>query len=92
MKGPASDQIHDFRDKISEKFEFVAHHKGVHRFCFTNKSPYHETIDFDVHVGHFSYYDEHAKDGKWVHLVLSCFYLLQRGVLTITLSHMCRAF
>ncbi|ESR65852.1 hypothetical protein CICLE_v100094662mg, partial [Citrus x clementina] len=62
VKGPASDQIHDFRDKISEKFEFVAHHKGVHRFCFTNKSPYHETIDFDVHVGHFSYYDEHAKD------------------------------
>ncbi|KAH7544538.1 hypothetical protein ACOSP7_030108 [Xanthoceras sorbifolium] len=62
VKGPNGDQIHDFRDKISEKFDFVAHHKGVHRFCFTNKSPYHETIDFDVHVGHFSYYDEHAKD------------------------------
>lgn len=62
VKGPSGDQIHDFRDKISEKIEFVAHQKGVHRFCFTNKSPYHETIDFDVHVGHFSYYDEHAKD------------------------------
>ena len=62
VKGPTGNQIHDFRDKISEKFEFVAHHKGVHRFCFTNKSPYHETIDFDVHVGHFAYYDEHAKD------------------------------
>ncbi|KAJ7014353.1 cellulose synthase-like protein E1 isoform X2 [Populus alba x Populus x berolinensis] len=62
VKGPTGDQIHDFRDKISEKIEFVAHQKGVHRFCFTNKSPYHETIDFDVHVGHFSYYDEHAKD------------------------------
>lgn len=33
-------------------------------FCFTNSSPYPETIDFDVHVGHFAYYDEHAKDGK----------------------------
>ncbi|KAK1582509.1 hypothetical protein Q3G72_015719 [Acer saccharum] len=62
VKGPTGDQIHDFRDKISEKFHFVAHHKGVHRFCFSNKSPYHETIDFDVHVGHFSYHDEHAKD------------------------------
>ncbi|KAK2640146.1 hypothetical protein Ddye_027941 [Dipteronia dyeriana] len=62
VKGPSGDQIHDFHDKISEKFDFVAHHKGVHRFCFSNKSPYHETIDFDVHVGHFSYYDEHAKD------------------------------
>ncbi|KAF9666546.1 hypothetical protein SADUNF_Sadunf16G0240200 [Salix dunnii] len=62
VKGPSGDQIHDFRDKISEKIDFVAHQKGVHRFCFTNKSPYHETIDFDVHVGHFSYYDEHAKD------------------------------
>ncbi|XP_024027417.1 transmembrane emp24 domain-containing protein p24beta2 [Morus notabilis] len=62
VKGPTGDQIHDFRDKTSEKFEFVAHRKGVHRFCFTNKSPSHETIDFDVHVSHFSYYDEHAKD------------------------------
>jgi len=64
MKGPSGEQIQDFHDKISEKFEFVAHHKGVHRFCFTNKSPYHETIDFDVHVGHFTFYDQHAKDGR----------------------------
>ncbi|KAI6668098.1 hypothetical protein NL676_032971 [Syzygium grande] len=31
-------------------------------FAFTNKSPYHEIIDFDVHVGHFAYYDHHAKN------------------------------
>ncbi|XP_015577050.1 transmembrane emp24 domain-containing protein p24beta2-like [Ricinus communis] len=62
IKGPSGDQIHDFRDKVSDKYEFMARQKGVHHFCFTNKSPYHETIDFDVHVGHFSYYDEHAKD------------------------------
>ncbi|KAI6679322.1 hypothetical protein NL676_033203, partial [Syzygium grande] len=57
-------QIQDSHDRIGEKFEFMAHHKGVHRFCFTNKSPYHETIDFDVHVGHFAYYDQHEKDGR----------------------------
>ncbi|KAI8557453.1 hypothetical protein RHMOL_Rhmol04G0012200 [Rhododendron molle] len=62
VKGPSGDQIHDFRDKTSEKSEFMAHQKGVHHFCFTNKSPYHETIDFDVHEAHFSYYDQHAKD------------------------------
>ncbi|XP_039164733.1 transmembrane emp24 domain-containing protein p24beta2-like, partial [Eucalyptus grandis] len=62
VKGPSGEQIQDFHNKISEKFEFVAHHKGVHRFCFTKKSPYHETIDFDVHVGHFTFYDQHAKD------------------------------
>uniref|UniRef100_A0A2P2KYD8 GOLD domain-containing protein n=1 Tax=Rhizophora mucronata TaxID=61149 RepID=A0A2P2KYD8_RHIMU len=62
IKGPSGEQIQDFRDKISEKFEFMAHHKGVHRFCFTNKSPYHEMLDFDVQVKHFSYYEEHAKD------------------------------
>ncbi|KAL4185748.1 hypothetical protein AMTRI_Chr10g232270 [Amborella trichopoda] len=62
VKGPSGDQIHDARDKTSEKFEFVAHHKGLHRFCFTNKSPYHETIDFDIHVGHFAYFEQHAKD------------------------------
>ncbi|KAI7981275.1 Transmembrane emp24 domain-containing protein p24beta2 [Camellia lanceoleosa] len=31
-------------------------------FTFTNKSPYHETVDFDVHEAHFSYHDQHAKD------------------------------
>ena len=62
MKGPSGDQIHDSRDKTSEKSEFVARHKGVHQFCFTNKSPYHETIDFDVHEAHFTF-NEHAKDG-----------------------------
>ncbi|KAK9005226.1 hypothetical protein V6N11_042670 [Hibiscus sabdariffa] len=62
VKGPSGDQIQDYQDKISEKFEFVAHQKGVHRFCFSNKSPYYETVDFDVHESHFSYYDQHAKD------------------------------
>ncbi|XP_077222580.1 transmembrane emp24 domain-containing protein p24beta2-like [Tasmannia lanceolata] len=62
VKGPTGDQIHDLRDKISEKFEFVVHNKGLHRFCFTNKSPYHETIDFDIHAGHFQFFDQHAKD------------------------------
>ncbi|XP_043690382.1 transmembrane emp24 domain-containing protein p24beta2-like [Telopea speciosissima] len=62
VKGPSGDQIHDSRDKTSEKFEFISQRKGLHQFCFTNKSPYHETIDFDIHVGHFAYSDEHAKD------------------------------
>ncbi|XWS47300.1 hypothetical protein CRYUN_Cryun14cG0140600 [Craigia yunnanensis] len=62
IKGPSGDQIHDFRDKISEKYEFVVHEKGIYRFCFYNKSPYHETIDFDIQVGHFAYNDQHAKD------------------------------
>ncbi|XP_039000644.1 transmembrane emp24 domain-containing protein p24beta2-like [Hibiscus syriacus] len=62
VKGPSGDQIQDYRDKISEKFKFVARKKGVHRFCFSNKSPYYETVDFDVHESHFSYYDQHAKD------------------------------
>ncbi|KAJ6850348.1 transmembrane emp24 domain-containing protein p24beta2-like [Iris pallida] len=62
VKGPSGDQIYDARDKTSDKFEFVVQKKGIHRFCFTNKSPYHENIDFDVHIGHFSYFEEHAKD------------------------------
>ncbi|KAL0353500.1 UNVERIFIED_CONTAM: Cellulose synthase-like protein E6 [Sesamum angustifolium] len=62
VKGPNGEQIHDIRDKTSDKHEFVAYHQGVYRFCFTNKSPYHETLDFDVHAGHFLYHDEHAKD------------------------------
>ncbi|KAG5081820.1 hypothetical protein JHK86_005885 [Glycine max] len=69
VKGPSGEQIQDFRDKTSEKFDFVAHKSGVHKFCFTNKSPYHETVDFDVHVGHFSYFEQHAKDEHFTPLL-----------------------
>ncbi|OIW16445.1 hypothetical protein TanjilG_19161 [Lupinus angustifolius] len=61
VKAPSGDQIHDIRDKISHKFEFEAQQSGVHKFCFTNGSPFHETIDFDVHAGHFPHHDQHAK-------------------------------
>lgn len=64
VKDPSGTQIHDYHDKTSEKFEFMAQTRGLYRFCFTNKSPYHETIDFDVYIGHLSYFEQHAKDGK----------------------------
>lgn len=64
VTGPNGNQIEDHRNKISEKLQFVAHEKGVYKFCFTNRSPYHETLDFDVYVGHFTYYEQHAKDGE----------------------------
>ncbi|OVA20114.1 GOLD [Macleaya cordata] len=61
VKDPGNDLIYNCRDKTSEKFEFVVRKKGLHQFCFKNKSPpHHETIDFDVHVRHFSYLDQHA--------------------------------
>ncbi|KAH7576603.1 hypothetical protein ACOSP7_002941 [Xanthoceras sorbifolium] len=62
IKGPSDEQIHDFRDKTSGKYEFIVQKKGLYQFCFTNKSPYHENIDFDIHVGHFPHYDQHATD------------------------------
>ncbi|CAL5393653.1 unnamed protein product [Camellia sinensis] len=62
IKGPHGEHIHDFSDKISGKYEFLVQKRGLYRFCFTNKSPYHETIDFDLYVGHFAYFDQHAKD------------------------------
>lgn len=66
------DKIYDIYDRTSEKYEFIAHKKGLHHFCFTNKSPYHETVDFDVQVGHFAY-DQHAKDGMLVLTLTSIF-------------------
>ncbi|KAK4343532.1 hypothetical protein RND71_036626 [Anisodus tanguticus] len=62
ITGPSGEQIHGFRDKTSEKYEFITYKKGLYQFCFTNKSPYHETLDFDVQVAHYTYYDQHAKD------------------------------
>ena len=57
-------KIQDFHDRTSEKFEFKIQRKGLYQFCFSNKSPYHGTIDFDVHVDHFTYFDQQAKDGE----------------------------
>ncbi|EHA8590640.1 Transmembrane emp24 domain-containing protein p24beta2 [Cocos nucifera] len=62
VRDPDGAQIYDVRNKISEKFEFVVGKKGLHRFCFTNKSPYPETIDFDVHFYHVSQIGQHVKD------------------------------
>ncbi|GKV44579.1 hypothetical protein SLEP1_g51743 [Rubroshorea leprosula] len=48
VKRPSGEQIIDFRDRVSEKFEFVSHEKGPHCLCFINKSSYYETIDFET--------------------------------------------
>ncbi|XP_028786167.1 transmembrane emp24 domain-containing protein p24beta2-like [Neltuma alba] len=62
VMGPSGEKVYELMDKTSEKFEFVATSKGLHRFCFTNRSPYHETIDFDVYISHLSLYDQLVKD------------------------------
>ncbi|GKE82063.1 transmembrane emp24 domain-containing protein p24beta2-like protein [Tanacetum coccineum] len=62
VKGPNGELIQEFRDKTSENSEFVAHNEGLYQFCFSNQSPYQETLDFDVHSSHFYRDVEHAKD------------------------------
>ncbi|KAI7744097.1 hypothetical protein M8C21_030347, partial [Ambrosia artemisiifolia] len=62
VTGPGNEHVHALHDRTSEKYEFMAREKGVYHFCFKNKSPYHETIDFDVQVAHFAYHDQHAQD------------------------------
>lgn len=52
VKGPNGEQVHDERDKSEVKNELVAYRQGLCKFFFYDKSPYHENIDFDVHVGH----------------------------------------
>ncbi|KAG8387174.1 hypothetical protein BUALT_Bualt03G0225900 [Buddleja alternifolia] len=62
IKGPTDEQIHDFHDKISGIYEFIAQQRGVYRFCFMDMYGLHETVDFDVHVSHYMSYDPHARD------------------------------
>ncbi|EEF30176.1 transmembrane emp24 domain-containing protein p24beta2 [Ricinus communis] len=69
IKGPSGEKLHDLHDKTSEKYEFVVYKKGLYQFCFTNKSPFLITIDFDVHLGHFTYHDQHAKDEHFAPLL-----------------------
>ncbi|KAH9745368.1 transmembrane emp24 domain-containing protein p24beta2 [Citrus sinensis] len=62
VTGPSDERVRDFDRRSTATFEFVAYKKGLYKFCFTNKSPYHETPDFDIHVAHYAYHDQHAKD------------------------------
>ncbi|KAJ7537904.1 hypothetical protein O6H91_11G027300 [Diphasiastrum complanatum] len=55
-------QVYDVRHKAEEKFAFMAGNGGLYKFCFINHSPVHETIAFDVHVGHIPSHEEHLKD------------------------------
>uniref|UniRef100_A0A7N2LJC9 GOLD domain-containing protein n=1 Tax=Quercus lobata TaxID=97700 RepID=A0A7N2LJC9_QUELO len=69
IKGPTGELIQDFHDRTSEKFEFKIQRKGLYQFSFSKKSPYHGTIDFDVHVDHFTYFDQQAKDEHFAPLL-----------------------
>lgn len=52
VDGPHGQRYYSGNKKESDKFDFTAPRKGHYKFCFNNQSPMHETIDFDVHVGH----------------------------------------
>lgn len=53
---------HDLLNTPAEKHDFIAHRRGLYKFCFKNKSPYHKTVDFDIHVGHIPYQEDHVTD------------------------------
>lgn len=44
VTGPSGERVHDFDCRSTAMFEFVAYKKGLYKFCFTNKSPYHEAL------------------------------------------------
>ncbi|KAH7404000.1 hypothetical protein KP509_15G004700 [Ceratopteris richardii] len=61
IEGPGNFR-RDIQDQPSDKIEFTAHKSGPYKICLKNKSPYAETVDIDVHVGHIPYYDEKVKN------------------------------
>jgi hypothetical protein len=61
VEGPSGYQVQNIKQKTEEKFEFVAERRGLYKFCFFNLGSIHETVDFDVHIGHLSS-QEHLKD------------------------------
>jgi len=69
VEAPAGHQVHSSRQKVEDKFEFVALRRGLYKFCFFNRNSMHETVDFDVLVGghHFvNPEDQHLTDGKFL--------------------------
>lgn len=64
VEGPGGQQVHSSKAKTEDKFDFIAHRKGMYKFCFFNRNSMHETVDFDVHIGFHikNRYQEHVKD------------------------------
>ncbi|BBN16788.1 hypothetical protein MPTK1_7g09280 [Marchantia polymorpha subsp. ruderalis] len=61
VEAPNGRLLYNGHQKEDDKFEFEAPVRGFYRFCFSNISPMHETIDFDVHIGHITSREELAK-------------------------------
>lgn len=61
IEGPGNFR-RNVQNQPAEKMEFTAPKSGAYKFCLKNNSPYSETVDISVHVGHIPYYDEKAKD------------------------------
>ena len=66
VEGPGGHQVHSSKAKTEDKFDFIAHRKGMYKFCFFNRNSMHETVDFDVHIGFhiINPNEEHVKDGE----------------------------
>eukprot|EP00271_Cylindrocystis_brebissonii_P014297 TRINITY_DN35611_c0_g1_i1.p1 TRINITY_DN35611_c0_g1~~TRINITY_DN35611_c0_g1_i1.p1 ORF type:complete len:226 (+),score=28.37 TRINITY_DN35611_c0_g1_i1:101-778(+) len=54
VEAPAGYHAYSAHQKTEDKFSFVAVRRGDYRFCFVNHSPIHESVAFEIHVGHHS--------------------------------------
>lgn len=52
VEGPGGHQVHTSKDKVEEKFDFIATRRGLYKFCFFNRHSNHEHVDFDVQTGY----------------------------------------
>lgn len=64
VEAPVGYHVYAARERTEDKFTFVAVRKGDYKFCFTNHSPIHESIAFEVYSGHHvsPHHEEVAKD------------------------------
>lgn len=62
VTSPIGAKVIGITAKEGEKFEFVAHQRGMYKFCFNNPGPTPETISFYIHVGHIYGLMDLAKD------------------------------
>eukprot|EP00850_Spirogloea_muscicola_P014988 SM000111S18811 [mRNA] locus=s111:446054:447495:+ [translate_table: standard] len=62
VEAPAGYHVYSAHQKTEDTFTFVAARRGLYKFCFTNTAPHHETIAFELHVGHIPDKENVAKD------------------------------
>eukprot|EP00270_Netrium_digitus_P012885 TRINITY_DN4233_c0_g1_i1.p1 TRINITY_DN4233_c0_g1~~TRINITY_DN4233_c0_g1_i1.p1 ORF type:complete len:214 (+),score=3.67 TRINITY_DN4233_c0_g1_i1:71-712(+) len=62
VTAPTGEEIYTVTSASEDKFVLYPMEKGLYKFCFQNLSPWTETVEVNINVGHYVDPEEYASD------------------------------